>query len=582
MTKRAIFIYWLLLLLPTAFITTAAYKLLRHEQARINQEARLSARDRVQAIGDTLQVTVEAVEDELTTTLKAIPGNALIDSLTQWESQNPLIRNAFIWDPVRGLIKPEPGITATADERYFMARYDALISGRVPWEAAAMDATMPSKLDDTAQTITSRSQAPTDGRQSSPLMRSYRRFQSGRQKLMEMARGQPAESPRETLDADMDKQPQSGWIPWFSDNSLYLLGWIQPTPDGIIYGVDLEVMTLLSRLILDFPAADSIPQGMVYALVDGNGKLLHQAGQTPIQSGRRPDIGISLSPQLPHWQVAVFFTDDNASQNAGRRFFLLSGLLLLIFSVAILIGGALLTRQAFRNFKDACQKTSFVSNVSHELKTPLTSIRMYAELLNENRIKSPGKKKQYLQVIVNESQRLTRLVNNVLDFSRLEQGRKKYRIEELDLVEFLQSLFVAHRLQFEQVGIIPKLELPEYRLTARTDRDAAEQVLLNLLDNALKYAADGEELVVALDRQERLGRIRVMDRGPGVSAAHRSKIFDKFHRVDDSLTTVKTGSGLGLSIARRLLRDLDGDLRFESRPGGGSCFVVLIPLVHST
>jgi len=578
MTRRAIFIYWLLLLLPTAFISTAAYKLLRHEQVRIDQEARLSARDRVQAIGDTLQVTVAAVEDELTTILKAIPGNALIETLTQWESQNPLIRNAFVWDPLHGLIKPEPGTTATADERHFMARYDALITGRVPWEAAAMDAAGLPEIDDTAQSITSRSQAPTDNRQSSPLIQSYRRFQSGRQKLMKMAREQPAEPSRATIDDGMAKQPLSGWIPWFSDNSLYLLGWVQPIPGQIIYGIDLEVMTLLSRLILDFPAADSLPQGMVYALVDGSGKILHQAGQNPVQSGRQPDIGISLSPQLPHWQVAVFFTDDSVSQTAGRRFFLLSGLLLSIFSIAIIVGGALLTRQAFRNFKDARQKTSFVSNVSHELKTPLTSIRMYAELLSENRIKSPGKRKRYLQVIVNESQRLTRLVNNVLDFSRLEQGRKKYRIEDIDVAELLQGLFAAHKLQFEQIGMMPKLELPKYGLTVPTDRDAVEQVILNLLDNALKYAADGGELVVALDRQERFCRIRVMDRGPGVASAHRRKIFEKFHRVDDSLTTARIGSGLGLSIARRLLRDLGGDLHFDSRPGGGSCFVVQMPL----
>jgi len=237
-----------------------------------------------------------------------------------------------------------------------------------------------------------------------------------------------------------------------------------------------------------------------------------------------------------------------------------------------------LTRQAFRNFKDARQKTSFVSNVSHELKTPLTSIRMYAELLSENRIKSPGKRKRYLQVIVNESQRLTRLVNNVLDFSRLEQGRKKYRIEDIDVAELLQGLFAAHKLQFEQIGMMPKLELPKYGLTVPTDRDAVEQVILNLLDNALKYAADGGELVVALDRQERFCRIRVMDRGPGVASAHRRKTFEKFHRVDDSLTTARIGSGLGLSIARRLLRDLGGDLHFDSRPGGGSCFVVQMPL----
>ena len=295
-------------------------------------------------------------------------------------------------------------------------------------------------------------------------------------------------------------------------------------------------------------------------------------------AGRPPEISVSLSPQLPHWQVAVFFPGDHSSNAQGRGFMLLSGLLLAIFISAIILGGALLTWQALGYRKDARRKTSFVSNVSHELKTPLTSIRMYAELLDENRIKSPEKKKQYLRVIVSETRRLTRLVNNALDFSRLEQGKKTYRIAPLNMSRFLQDLLDAQRLQLEQNGLVPDLSLPGGEPVAQVDRDAIEQVMLNLFDNAVKYAADGKELTVVLDRWDTFCRIRVKDRGPGVPRAHRQKIFDKFHRVDDSLTAVKPGSGLGLSIARRLVMDLGGELGYASRQGGGSVFTVLLPM----
>jgi signal transduction histidine kinase len=262
---------------------------------------------------------------------------------------------------------------------------------------------------------------------------------------------------------------------------------------------------------------------------------------------------------------------------SGQSFFLLSVLLLSIFVAAIILGGSLLTWQAHRNMVSAQQKTSFVSNVSHELKTPLTSIRMFAELLQEDRIKDPAKKGHYLKVIVAESQRLTRLVNNVLDFSRLEQGRKQYQLKELELSGYLRYIVETQRLRVQEAGMVLDNKIPEAEYTVHTDEDAIEQVLLNLLDNAIKYAAEGKELTVDLVAQDDHVKVSVMDRGPGVPAKHRTRIFEKFHRVDSSLTSRHPGSGLGLSIARTIMRDLNGDLLYEPRDGGGSCFSVLIP-----
>ena len=202
---------------------------------------------------------------------------------------------------------------------------------------------------------------------------------------------------------------------------------------------------------------------------------------------------------------------------------------------------------------------------------------MYAELLSTDRIKTQEKKKQYLKVIVTESQRLTRLVNNVLDFSRLEQKRKNYHLEKLDMTVFLYEILKAQSLRIKNVGLVLKEDIPDENIIVETDRDALEQVVLNIMDNAIKYAPEGKDLKIALKVRTEYCEVQFTDKGPGVPTAHRDKIFKKFHLVDDSMTTRKPGSGLGLSISRRLLRDLGGDLYYRPGEGGGSCFIVLIP-----
>jgi signal transduction histidine kinase len=573
MIRRSVVLYWLLLLVPTLVLSVAVFRLLSREQQRIVHEAASSAQERARAIAEGLLVTIETVEENLTEAMRDIPPERELDTLLVWERENPLVRNVFLWRPLKGLAYPESGRGATAEEKRFASRFEGLFSGRVPWWSEEAETPI-------GQTpaVSNQAPSPPTPAQSEPsqLVQGLRKLRSGGKQLEQLV---PAKSKRtDSRDSDGSQRPQerAGWLPWFSENRLHLLGWVRRDGSGLVYGMELELMALLSRLVGDFP--DSSSEGVSYALVDGEGRILLQSGVNAVDSRAKPDITVSLAPGLPHWAVAVYFTGAGMPGQSGKRFMILSGLLLAMFVVAIVTGATLLTWQAHRNMLDARQKTGFVSNVSHELKTPLTSIRMYAELLAENRIDDEQKKKRYLQVIVSESQRLTRLVNNVLDFSRLEQGRKTYHVEEVELTEHLSGIVEAQRLRIRDAGMELTVRIPHTPVYVRTDRDALEQVALNLIDNAVKYAAEGKELLLALELGDMLCTFRLADRGPGIPAGHRARIFDKFHRVDSSLTARQQGAGLGLSISRMLARDLGGDLVYEPRPGGGSSFTVTMPL----
>jgi signal transduction histidine kinase len=205
---------------------------------------------------------------------------------------------------------------------------------------------------------------------------------------------------------------------------------------------------------------------------------------------------------------------------------------------------------------------------------------MYAELLADGRVKDPEKRSHYLRVISMESQRLARLVNNALRLGRMEKGAMVYNCEDLDLAELTRVVLEGHRPRLLAAGLNAKLVDKGQDLPVRGDRDALEQVILNLLDNAIKYAAQGERLIISMDRTNSHGRVSFTDKGPGVPKGSEEKIFEKFTRLDDSLTTKQPGSGLGLTISRTALRDMGGDLYYEPAPGGGSRFVVEMPLLR--
>jgi signal transduction histidine kinase len=565
MKTRTIIFYWLLILVPAAIIGVAAFLLLSHEQERINKLAIASAEDRTRTIAETLQITVEAIEDELGKALLEIPKQKLQETLLEWERTNPLVRNVFIWDENVGLRYPLPGTASTSEERHFMSRFDGLFSGRVSWP----EQVEPSARSDALS-------AGAEGR-SKGLVQDIRKIKESSRQLLKMAKVQaPSSTASVMMDEEVPAKPAS-WMPWFAENRLYILGWVKKN-EGPVYGVELELMTLLSMLITNFPQTSA--DQFAYVLMDDAGRVLYQSGRVLVPPESGPIFSVSLGPHLPHWELAVYANDIKSPVRADKGFLILGLLLLAVFIAAIIIGGSLLTWQAHRNMTDARQKISFVSNVSHELKTPLTSIRMFAELLLTDRVRSPEKEKHYLQVIVSESRRLTRLLNNVLDFGRLEQGRKTYHLEEVELEKFVTEILESQSLRLKEAKMELKTSFPDKQVIVNVDRDAMEQVILNLIDNAIKYADTGAELSVSMAAGDQHCEIRVEDKGPGVPEAHQHKIFEKFHRVDNSLTSKQQGSGLGLSIARRLLKDLGGNLVYEPGENGGSRFVVRIPVCH--
>ncbi|MBI4624320.1 MAG: HAMP domain-containing histidine kinase [Verrucomicrobia bacterium] len=640
--SRRIFLYWLLLLVPTLVVGGVAIQLLRREQARLAEQGayaqesrRAAVAARVRLIAENVELLVGDVQAGLLDTVAEQPARGLDGFLEQWEKNNPLVRTAFRCTVDGRLLRPAAN-TIDQDSGGFVRRFSRHLGEAKPWAAPKTEPQgMPGKVQQSAQ--------PAEPLERKEVASNVAQVQSARRDVQELvktreypslasvaeprklvapgrqieaaasgarladervteadrmaaaspapergaavatsfgevsrARGQAPPAAAAPGPRVKDAVPERrGWMSSVVEGRLHLLGWVQPDGAGEIRGFELELTALISRLAGALPV--EIGSGEGYALRDDQGRVLHQVGAVPRtgEAAARVPLAAAL---LPGWDVVGHLALAPSKSAEGTGFFWVSGLLVAIFVAAILAGGSLLLWQARRSEAEAAQKTSFVANVSHEFKTPLTTIRLYAELLEQGRVRDAAQGGDYLRTIGRETQRLARLVNNALDFSRLEQGRKKYAREPFDLAAELARLLDTHGPRLAEAGMTLRRELPAGALPVTADRDALEQIVLNLLDNAAKYAADGREVAVALTPRPGGGaEVRVADRGPGVPPEHRERIFEKFHRVDDALTAEKTGAGLGLSIARQLARGLGGGLRYAPRSGGGAEFILELP-----
>jgi signal transduction histidine kinase len=224
----------------------------------------------------------------------------------------------------------------------------------------------------------------------------------------------------------------------------------------------------------------------------------------------------------------------------------------------------------------AQQKATFVTNVSHELKTPLTSISLFVDLLRRKGPLPSSKKEQYLSLMASETERLTRLINNVLDFSR-DNGARRYAMKTVDASLVSGQIVESQRVRLESRGFSLSFERAALDFLVRADPEALKQVLLNLLSNAEKYSAEKKEIAVTIARTQASVVITVRDRGIGIPEKDRERVFREFYRVDDSLSSGVQGTGLGLTIARRIARDHGGDVTCAPRDGGGTDFTVCLP-----
>lgn len=245
--------------------------------------------------------------------------------------------------------------------------------------------------------------------------------------------------------------------------------------------------------------------------------------------------------------------------------------LALVAAFVLLIGFASIERMASVTLAFAQRRNDFVASVSHELKTPLTSIRMQAEMLRDGMVRTQEKRDEYYASITDESERLSRLIDNVLEFSRLERGTRALNLHEARLAPLIDEAVKRLTPHVLSEGFTLRVEIEDELPSVRVDRDALFQILFNLVDNALKYAraAVTREIEIRCQREGDGVRLEVRDHGPGVARAHRSRLFEPFYRGDPAQIQATGGAGIGLSLVKDLADAMGANVSIRTPDDGG-------------
>ncbi len=305
----------------------------------------------------------------------------------------------------------------------------------------------------------------------------------------------------------------------------------------------------------------------------------------PLRSGGEFTVGVPFPTTLYNWRVQVspLASEELASRVQNRR--LLEITMVSLSCIVIVVGAIAIVLVSEKERRISALKSEFVANVSHELKTPLALVRMFAEMLQSGRVSSDAKKKEYLDIIVRESERLSALIENVLDFARLERGRGSYEFTESDVGDAVSRAANVYRYRAETEGVKLVLDVAPSLPRARIDERAIQLAVINLVDNALKYAPGGEITIRASSHDGGV-RIDVADQGPGVAPEDRTRIFERFVRLtreekereksEKSRSPVR-GSGIGLALVKHIAESHGGRAWVESEMGRGSTFTLTIP-----
>src|SRR5262245_959767 len=316
-----------------------------------------------------------------------------------------------------------------------------------------------------------------------------------------------------------------------------------------------------------------------YTAYDGKGNRLQLSErEQKVESEASQMFSLVFSNSGPRFSLSVRLKNLTVEQLA-RRNFMINLSLWVVMTLSLIAAVALMLRTASREMKLSQMKADFVSNVSHELRTPLASIRVLAELLNLGRVNQPDRVREYGAYIESEGRRLTQVINNILDFSRIESGRKLFQFESCHLKAGVDEALEAFTVHLKQNGFTLSYEPPQNALPKVVlDPDALALALTNLLDNAIKYSGDVKEINVSVTQSGGFVAIAITDRGIGIPADEQEKIFEKFYRVSTGLVHDVKGSGLGLSLVKHIVVAHHGKVNVRSKPGEGSTFTIHLPI----
>ncbi len=356
------------------------------------------------------------------------------------------------------------------------------------------------------------------------------------------------------------------------DGSPYLFAYSRRSHNGRAYYVVVEadVVHLVANV---FPQFFGVRSPRLYQVVDESGELVFGV---PFRERGAAVIELPFAETLSQWRLRVAQRDAGTQAARGRRTVI--DIVLIGLALAVITSGLAILLYAVRRERKAnALKSDFISNVSHELKTPLSIISMFGEMLAAGRVKTPAQATEYAEVIWRESVRLARLIDNVLDFAKIERGVDIYEFAPGDVGESVARAVELSTHRLAAAGMTCTVEVDEDLAPARVDNNALTLAVLNLIDNAIKYAADGKRIEVAAHGQGPHIVITVRDFGPGIDPDEHERIFERFYRARAVRLKPIRGSGIGLALVERIAAAHHGGVKVDSVPGQGATFTLWLP-----
>ena len=506
MKPRLLVIFSLIVIVPLAVLGWLGAKLVRDEQAVVEHRFSLLMENQLRGVDGEIAHVLEGWQRELQSDLEAIPRNP--SEIRERARRSPTVSHYFVLDLEERLEYPNPAEELTVDERAFLMRTADI------WDRRALT-----------------NDVPPESLISTTLPQSKASFSN----------------------ISAGPQRTEGWYAWYWGDGTHLIYW---TRDGVgrYVGAEMNVARLKSDIVIalpDTPAGASPIKDVQMALLDTKGTPIYRWGGYSPSNNDRPRATLPLSYPLGGWSLAYYAAPTLTESGLSRSLWFNVGSALAAVALAVLGLAIYFYRENARDMRLAAQRVSFVNQVSHELKTPLTNIRMYAEMLEQELNEPEETPRRHVGIIVSESQRLSRLIGNVLTFSRKERHTLQLRPAPGSVDEILRAVLNHYQPALEAREIVATFDGGAGD-TVQVDPDVLEQIVGNLISNVEKYGAEGRRLDVESRQDGDTVTVSISDAGPGIPQAERERIFQPFYRVSDRLSDGVTGTGIGLAIAREL------------------------------
>lgn len=544
MRRRSVLLLAALIGLPIAALSWAGVRMAEDEQAAIRQRFEELTEQRLEDVNLGIARHFSELERQLDQ-LTAVDDFS-VDSLRESTRNEPLLMQLFVLRPDGGLVYPDPATVLNNREQAFLVRASRMFTDRDLLNAVRQaDAAAAGDDRDRPAAPSAPSDAP--------------------QTPQKQTAGSWKESPLPV---------RSGWLVWYWDRGQNLIYW-QRRPSGFIVGAALERARWMADLVAVLPETRTadVDNGLagqsVVRLLNSQGDIVYQWGAAAGAETAASVCEIAVTAPLTAWRLQCPLSATDVALRAERGVYLnlLGGL---IAAAAALSGlGLWLYRDYSHDLRNAARQVSFVNQVSHELKAPLTNIRMYAELLESDLDGLPDNEgcRKRVAVITSEAQRLSRLIGNVLTFAKQERRTLEPRWQPVDLPATVARIVDRFRPSLEQHGIRADVIASDGIERSADDPpqpfvldpDFLEQILGNLINNVERYARDGEAVTIRVRESAAQAEIDVIDQGPGIPAGRRDEVFRPFARLSHAIDQ-PAGTGIGLSIARDLARLQGGDL----------------------